>query len=46
MLPAFICARATGNLQSICLGVCIFIYSPFVDFIGNIPLWKVLRINS
>ena len=46
MLPAFIGARAIGNLWSICLGVNIFSYLPFVAFIGNIPLLKVLRVNS
>ena len=32
VLPAFTCARATGNLESICLGVNIFNPLPFFYF--------------
>ena len=54
MLPVFICARAIGNIWSICLGVNILsclakpegLSSPFAAFIGNIPLLNTLRINS
>ena len=46
MLPAFTSARAIGNLWSICLGVNILSPSPFVAFIGNIPLLKALRVDS
>ena len=46
MLLAFTCARAIGNLWSICLGVNILSPLPFVAFIGNIPLLKGLRVNS
>ena len=44
LLPAFICARAIGNLWGVCLEVCIL--SPFVDFHGNNPLLKALITNS
>ena len=44
--PAFTCARAIGNLWSICLGVKVINHFPCFSFIGNIPLLKALRINS
>ena len=46
VLPYCICARATGNLRSICLGVIILSHFPCVDFNGNIPLLQVIRVNS
>ena len=46
VLPAFTCARAIGNFQSICLGVSILSPSPFDAFIRNIPPLKALRINN
>ena len=46
MLPTCTCARATGNPRSICLGAKILSPSPCVDFNGNIPLLKALRVNS
>ena len=46
VLSAFTCARAIGNLRSICSGVNILSPSPFVAFIKNIPLLKALRVNS
>ena len=46
MLPAFTCAKAIGNLWSICLGVNIFTPFLYVTFIGNILLLKALRVNS
>ena len=46
MLPAFTCARAIDNLWSICLGVNIFSHFACIDFVGNIPLLKSLRVNS
>ena len=46
VLPAFTCARTIGNLESICLGVNIFNPFPWDGFNGNIPLFKVLRVNS
>ena len=45
VLPAFTCARAIGNLRSICLGVNILSPSPCVTFIRNISLSKALRVN-
>ena len=46
VLPACTCASATGSLWSIRLGLNIL--SPFtcVDLNGNIPLLKVLTVNS
>ena len=46
VLPASICARATGNLWSICIGVNIF--SPFScdGFKENVLLLTALRVNS
>ena len=35
-----------GNLWNIYLGVNVLSPSPFISFIGNIPLLKVLRVNS
>ena len=54
VLPAFTCARAIGNLSSICLGVNILSHvakserrpSPCAAFIGNIILLKALRVVS
>ena len=46
VLPDFTCGKAIGNLLSICLGVIVLNHSPFVAFIGNIPLLKALRVNS
>ena len=53
LLPAFTCARATGNLWSICLGVNILSleWSGFkmpapLDFVKNILLSKASRIFS
>ena len=50
VLHAFTCARAIGNLRSICLGVDIFNPFPcfpcFPSFIQNIPLLKALRVHS
>ena len=54
MLPDFTCARAIGNLWSICLGDNTFTCPaksegrpfPCVPVIGNIPLLKALRVNS
>ena len=54
MLPVFTCARAIGNVWSICLGVNFLSHVanserrpfPCVPFIGNILLLKELRINS
>ena len=45
ILPAFTCGRAIGNLSIICLGVNILNIFLFVAFIGNIPLFKALKIN-
>ena len=53
LLPAFTCARAIGNVWSICFGVNILslelsvskIPDP-VDFVKNIVLLKALRIAS
>ena len=44
--PAFTCAKGVGNVWSICLEINILITSPFVAFVGNIPLLKALRVNS
>ena len=46
VLPAFTYARAIGNLLGICLRFNILSPSPFVAFLGNIPLLKALRITS
>ena len=46
MLPVFTCARAIDNLWHICLGVNIFNPFPCDGFNKNIPLLKVLRVNS
>ena len=45
VLPAFTFGRAIGNLSIICLGVNVLNIFLFVVFIGNIPLFKALRIN-
>ena len=46
VLPAFTCARAIGKLLNNCLGDNILSSLSYVDFIGNIPLSKTLRVNS
>ena len=46
LLPAFTCARAIGNLWTICLGVNILSPVPVVDFNGNNPLLKAPISNS
>ena len=38
--------RPTVNLRSICLGVNILIPSAYVNYNGNIPLLKALRVDS
>ena len=45
-MPAFTCARAIGNLFSICFGVSTLGLVPVVDFNGNNPLLKALATNS
>ena len=44
VLPAFLCARATVNLWTICLGVNILSLSLFVAFIGHTPVLEALTI--
>ena len=46
VLPAFMCARAIGNLWSICVRDNIFNLSSYVSLIRNIPFFKALKINS
>ena len=46
VLPAFTCARAIGKVWNNCLGDNILSSLPYVNFIGNIPLSKALRVNS
>ena len=44
-MPASACARAVGNLWSICLDVSTLSTVPAVDFNGNNPLLKALITN-
>ena len=46
VLTAFTCARAIGNLWSICLRVHISNLLACFSLIGNVPLLKALRVNS
>ena len=40
LLPDFTCARTTGNLRSICLGINILSPVPLFDFKGDNPFLK------
>ena len=54
VLPSCTCARATGNLRSICFGANTLSRVakserpsfPCIDFNENIPLLKALRVNT
>ena len=46
VLPAFTCAKAIVNLQSICLGVNVVNPFPCIGFNGDIPFLKPLAVNS